>query len=250
MGRGSVLQLHDLRLGYRRTSVVEGANLKIEPGITGVVGPNGAGKSTLLGALATIRRPQQGTITWFDEPGADLDSVRRRVGFLPQRFSLVGSMTVKEVVSYAAWAHGVQVHELREALTRALEIASINDLAKVACRNLSGGQRQRVGIACAVAHNPELVILDEPTAGLDPLVRMDVRSALRELSQHSTIVLSTHLTDDIESVCDRVIVLHRGVVRFDGTPGELRDHAPVGGSGTSQGSRIERGYEYILAQAS
>lgn len=150
------------------------------PGVNGLLGPNGAGKSTLLGLLATLREPTSGTVTLdgIRLHGESREAVRKTIGFLPQRFDLMRWSSVERNVSYAAWAQGVDRSECVDRAHEALEIVDLVDASGKRVASLSGGQRQRVGIACAIAHRPTLVLLDEPTAGLDPAQRVQIRSYL------------------------------------------------------------------------
>lgn len=223
-------------------------------GVVGLLGPNGAGKSTLLSVLATVLRPQAGSVVIG---GHDISTrsgrqaARARLGWLPQRFDLAGGMTVLETVAYAAWANGCPPRQAEDQAADALALVDMADLASSRVRRLSGGQRQRLGLAAAVAHDPSVLLLDEPTVGLDPQQRVKFRASIRGAANRRTVVLSSHLLEDIAQVCDQVAVLHHGRIRFTGTPTELADLA-AGGVDAAEpdfSSPLEAGYLQALRSA-
>lgn len=199
--------------------------LTIQNGIFALLGPNGAGKSTLMSIIATLLEPTRGTVR---VDGHDVlrekHEVRRILGYLPQDFGLYPSLTTYELLDYIALLYGMDDSAARK---RAIEdtMARVN-LTEVRGRpvgQLSGGMKQRVGLAQALLNTPKLLIVDEPTVGLDPEERIRVRSLLAELGGERVILLSTHLIEDVEAVADRVAVLYRGRVRFEGTVDEMRE---------------------------
>ncbi|GAA2669714.1 hypothetical protein GCM10010428_25530 [Actinosynnema pretiosum subsp. pretiosum] len=170
------------------------------------------------------------------------------VGFVPQRFSLAGEMRVFDTVAYAAWVNGVARRECGTAAAHALDPVGLADRSKTRVRALSGGQRQRVGIAAALAHEPGLLVLDEPTAGLDPGQRLRLREVVAALGATRAVLLSTHLIEDISHSCDRAGVLAAGRMAFDGTERELtalldETAEPVT---ASAGTRFERAYDALI----
>jgi ABC-2 type transport system ATP-binding protein len=230
--------------------VFTGLDLTISTGITGLLGPNGAGKSTLLGLLGTRLAARSGRVTVLDQDAATAAgraAIRRRIGVLPQRYPLVGSITALDTVAYAAWAQGLSRRDAYPAAETALGDLEAADLAGRRVRTLSGGQRQRVGLATAIAHQPDFLILDEPTAGLDPEIRIALRRTLRAMSSRRSILLSTHLVDDVLAICDSIIVLDRGHVLFQGKPTELSAMANRADPDTP-GSDLEKGYEALLVR--
>lgn len=237
-----------VRFGYGRRLVFDDLNLSVPPGVTALLGPNGAGKSTLISLLSTHRAAQSGRVTVFgNDAGAapGREDIRRRIGVLTQRFPLVGFMRVWDTVAYAAWAQGMSVHAAYPAAERALAEMGIGELAARRCRSLSGGQRQRVGLAAAVVHSPDLLILDEPFGGLDPHARMSLRRTLLDVSERCSVLLATHLIDDVLMICARVVVLDAGRVAFDGSTSRLAD---LGDATTDipGSSPLERGYAALL----
>jgi len=204
-----------------------------------------------MSVLSTHRAARSGSVEVLGEDAgraAGREAIRSRIGVLTQRFPLVGSMRVLDTVAYAAWAQGLPRREVFGFAERALGLVEIEDLARRRVGWLSGGQRQRVGIAAAIAHRPSLLILDEPSAGLDPEVRMGLRLTLRMLSEQCSILLSTHLVDDVPHLCDRVLVLDKGRLLFQGVPEELR-HAAGAAPDDQLGSPLEHGYLALLAQS-
>lgn len=236
---------------YGRRRVFTDFNVSIPCGITGLLGPNGAGKSTLQSLLSTQHAPRAGRVVVLGNDAGSKrgrEVIRGRIGVLTQRFPLVGSMRILDTVAYAAWAQGMSRRAAHPAAERALEEMGIGELAGRRCRSLSGGQRQRVGLAAALVHRPELLILDEPSAGLDPHARISLRKTLLGVSQRCSVILSTHLVDDVLAVCDQIIVLNRGRVAFEGSSAELADRASDPSSG-DPGSDTERGYSAVLDRA-
>ncbi len=221
--------------------------LTIDTGITGLLGPNGAGKSTLLSLLATRRAPSSGRLSVL---GHDVrasegrEHVRTRIGYLAQRYPLVGSMRVLDTLAYAAWAQGVERAQAYDAAVGVTELLELEALRSRRVSSLSGGQRQRVGLGAAMVHAPDLLLLDEPTAGLDPEARMAIRRTLKRVAATSSIVLSTHLVDDVLAICGSIVVLDRGGVLFQGPPTELEQQP--GDLSDSSGSSLELGYESVL----
>lgn len=210
---------------YGRRRVLDRLDLSIGPGITGLLGPNGAGKTTLLRCLSTTLAPDTGTITALGRNPADRaerTELRRRLGYLPQDPGFYPHFTAFDTVDYVAILkeHSDRAQRHRE-VRRVLAEVDLSDQAKTRVRQLSGGMRQRLALAQALLGSPELLILDEPTVGLDPEQRMRFRSLVSRLGQSRTVLLSTHQTEDVAALCERVVVMNRGRVCFEGTPLEL-----------------------------
>jgi ABC-2 type transport system ATP-binding protein len=191
--------------------------------VTGLVGQNGAGKSTLLGVLATALEQSSGEIVFSGSSvkAAGRDVYRRTVGYLPQRFDLMNWSTIHRNVAYAAWCNGIEAPSCYAAAKAALKHVDMYSLIDRRAGSLSGGQRQRVGLACALAHTPQVLLLDEPTTGLDPAQRAGLRSYLADYGRSAVVVLSTHLVDDLVAVADRVVALSEGRIAFDDSLGSL-----------------------------
>ncbi|MDG4766781.1 ATP-binding cassette domain-containing protein [Solwaraspora sp. WMMD406] len=239
--------LDELAQGYATSTVIENLSVTLRPGITALLGPNGAGKTTLLRTLATIMPPRNGRIR-IDDVEIDGErsarKVRDRIGYLPQDFGFDPRMRVADFVTYAAWMRGVPSSQWRRFVDETLEMVDLTDRRRSRMRSLSGGMRQRAGIAWAVVGRPRVVLLDEPTVGLDPRQRLQFRKIIAGLDD-TIVVLSTHLIDDVAAVCDRVIVLHGGTARFDGPVDEL---AALGHDGLPGHSPLERAYMRLLPE--
>ncbi len=210
---------------FGSTVALAGVDLQLSPGITGLLGPNGAGKTTLLRILATVLGADHGSLEVLGEDPTTGDgrlAVRRRLGYLPQDPGFHRSFTAFEFVDYVAilkeWGDRRARHD---EVRRVLSLVGLEPVMGTAIRKLSGGMRRRVAIAQALLGDPDLLVLDEPTAGLDPEQRLRFRELLSAVAAHSTVLLSTHQTDDVAALCNRVVVLLGGEVRFDGTPGSL-----------------------------
>ncbi len=170
---------------------------------------------------------------------------RRQLGYLPQRFRLVPSMCVVDIVAYAAWVNGIDARSCRALAEHALASVGLADKAAARVKTLSGGQRQRVGIACAIAHKPRLLLLDEATVGIDPVARVNLRRYLHAIAEDRVVLLSTHLVEDVVQVCDRIVVLDGGRVVYDGPTTALASQAADDISPLA--SPLESAYERLLA---
>ncbi len=237
---------------YRRRWALEDVTLTIGPGITTVLGPNGAGKSTLLSLIATRRAPTVGGLEVLGNDVRTLggrESVRRRLGYLQQRYPLVGSMRVADTVAYAGWAQGLARSDCYAAAADVLRTVGIASLSDRRVRTLSGGQRQRVGLATAMVHRPRLLLLDEPTVGLDPEIRLRLRETLIEIAQRATVLLATHMIEDVAALSDDVVVLADSRIAFQGPKRDLEGLAPAVGDavGMRAGSMLEQGYSAALS---
>jgi len=219
----------NLSHSYGSVRALDGINITIGPGITGLLGPNGAGKTTTLRILATLLPPTSGTARldgWSTSHDRERVEIRRRLGYLPQDLGLYPRFTVFEFVDYLAMLK--ELHDPRQRHRRvreALEAVDLQDVAGRKIRTLSGGIRRRVGIAQAIVADPQLLLLDEPTGGLDPEQRVRFRQLVGRLGEHRTILLSTHLVEDVSAICTSVVVLWHGRVLFQGAPAELRKRA-------------------------
>ncbi len=214
---------------FGSTLALDRVSLRLGRGICGLLGPNGAGKTTLLRILATALPPDAGRVESLGHDPADADgrlAIRRSLGYVPQEPGFHPNFTAFEFVDYVAilkeWGERKGRHD---EVRRVLCLVGLEAVMHKRLRKLSGGMRRRVGIAQALIGDPELLILDEPTAGLDPEQRLRFRELLSALADRSTILLSTHQTDDVAALCSRVAVLLGGVNRFLGTPGELAELA-------------------------
>jgi len=243
------VEIQGLTRGFGRARAVRGVDLSIGAGVFGLLGPNGAGKTTLLRVLATVIPPSSGTARLLGRDPSDYGQrreIRRRLGYLPQTLGYYPNFTVYEFVEYFALLKEIPPVRVSRAVAGAIEQVDLAGRARAKLRTLSGGMLRRVGIAQAIVNDPELLLLDEPTAGLDPEQRVAFRALLREVGQRATVVVSTHLVEDVGAACDQVALLHDGQLVFCGTPDELtaRGHGHAVGD-----APLARGYAAVLAEA-
>jgi ABC-2 type transport system ATP-binding protein len=224
--RASTVALTGVGKRYGRTTALVDVDLTFDHGITGLLGPNGAGKTTLLRIVATSIAADSGDVLLLGRDPhhshADVTAVRRELGYLPQELGYPSDMTAFGFVEYVAVLKEWNSRERRvQEVRRVLDLVDLSDQATVRVSRLSGGQRRRVGLAQALLGDPRLIVLDEPTTGLDPAQRADLRRTLSTLGNRSTVLLSTHQTEDVAALCERVVVLAGGRVRFDGAVADL-----------------------------
>jgi ABC-2 type transport system ATP-binding protein len=240
------IELTDITRKFGRNKAVDGVSLTVGPGVFGLLGPNGAGKTSLLRMLATVLPPSSGTLRLLDRDPASPSAcaqIRRRLGYLPQNLGYYQSFTVVEFVEYFALLKEMPPNRVPKAVAAAVERVDLGPKAKARLRTLSGGMLRRVGIAQAIVNDPELLLFDEPTAGLDPEQRVAFRTLMRDLGQTATLVVSTHLVEDVGAACSEVALMAEGRVVFRGTPEELTAQ----GEGHDVGdSPLERGYSAVL----
>ena len=242
------VEITGLTRRFGSVTAVAGVDLQAGPGVFGLLGPNGAGKTSLLRMMATAVRPSAGRLRLLGhDPGGygPRREIRRRLGYLPQNPGYYPGFTVAEYVEYFALLKEVPPARVGAAVATAIEAVELGDRKKARLRTLSGGMLRRAGIAQAIVNGPELLLLDEPTAGLDPQQRVSFRALLRDLGQRATVVVSTHLVEDVTTACAQVAVMDKGRIVFRGTP----DGLIARGDGKDAGDTpIERGYSAVLAQ--
>ncbi len=193
--------------------------LDLKPGILGLLGPNGAGKSTLMRILATITKPTEGTVSWNGtEATRHPDAIRQVLGYLPQDFGVYPNLNAVEFLEYIAAIKGLSVEDARRRIDELLQLVNLGEARKRPLGGYSGGMRQRVGIAQALLNDPKLLIVDEPTAGLDPEERVRFRNLLSELSGERIVILSTHIVSDVEATATQIALINRGHLVSSGTP--------------------------------
>ncbi|MFG2311547.1 ATP-binding cassette domain-containing protein [Streptomyces sp. NPDC048566] len=213
-----------LTVRHRRTTAVDSLDLHLEHGVHALLGPNGAGKSSLLRVLATADAAVEGELQLLGRDPrrpAERMEIRRRLGYLPQTFGMYRGFTVYECLNYAAWLKDMPGRGALEAVERAADQVGLTPHLNAKYRTLSGGTQRRVGIAQALVNSPGLLLLDEPTTGLDPAERDRFHALLRHVSATTTVVLATHLMEDVRACCDSVTVLCASRKVFTGSPGEL-----------------------------
>ena len=210
---------------YGQVRALDSVNLEVGRGITGLLGPNGAGKTTLIRIAATVLAPEGGRVSMLGRDPAEAGGrieIRRRLGYMPQEPGFYRNFTAFEFVDYVAILKEMADRRQRsEEVRRVLGVVELTDMAHKKIKALSGGMRRRLALAQALIGRPELLLLDEPTAGLDPEQRLRFRETVSQLANDPIVLLSTHQTEDVMALCERVVVLSAGAVRFDGAPNAL-----------------------------
>lgn len=216
------LSLHNLTKRYGKTAGVKNVSLTLTTGVYGLLGVNGAGKTTLMRMVCILTRPTSGRIT-FD--GQDIftmgEAYRQQLGYLPQDFGFYPDLNVVDYLMYIASLKGLRADFAKRRTFDLLEQVGLKDSAKTRMRNLSGGMVRRVGIAQAMLNDPRILILDEPTAGLDPSERIRFRNLISELSGNRLVLLSTHIVSDVEFIANTIILMNQGQFIFTGTSEEI-----------------------------
>lgn len=218
------LSIRNLTKEYKRGKpAIEDLSLEIQNGMFGLLGPNGAGKTTLMKILATLLEPTSGTVQYDGLMlGKDNQEIRRLLGYLPQEYGIYSSLTAREALHYFATLHGEYSRtDWAKRIETVLEQVNLQDAGDKRVGSFSGGMRQRLGIAQALLNEPKLLIVDEPTAGLDPAERVRFRNLLGQLSGDRIVILSTHIVDDISSSCNDMALIENGHVRYRGKPSDF-----------------------------
>jgi len=197
-------------------------SLDVQPGILGLLGPNGAGKSTFMRMLATITKPTEGTVLWNDvDIVKSPDTMRAVLGYLPQDFGVYPNLNAVEFLEYMAAIKGLDAKSAKNRIDELLQVVNLVDASKRPLGGYSGGMKQRVGIAQALLNDPQLLIVDEPTVGLDPEERVRFRNLLSDLSGERIVILSTHIVSDVEATATRIAMINKGHLLRDAQPEDL-----------------------------
>ena len=225
------LKISNLSKTYKNgVKALDSVNLEIGKGMFGLLGPNGAGKSTLMRTIATLQKPDGGSIFFRGiNVVEDLLSLRKTLGYLPQEFGVYPKMSADELLDYFALLKGISSGSDRKLIiSKVLEITNLSDVRKKNVDGYSGGMKQRFGIAQLLLNDPELIIVDEPTAGLDPAERNRFLNVLREISTSKTIIFSTHIVDDVKDLCHEMAIMNNGKILKHSAPefaiSEFKDH--------------------------
>ena len=219
------IKIRDLNQYYGKKQALKNVNLTIETGMFGLLGRNGAGKTTLMKVLATLLPKTEGHVSVCGRSVSKAQEVRRITGYLPQDFSMYPNMSVYEAMDYLGVLSGLNKAQRKQRIPELLRRVNLQDDRRKKVKALSGGMKRRLGIAQAILHDPKILIVDEPTAGLDPEERVRFRNLLCEIAEDRIVILSTHIVGDIEATCENIAVLDAGEIIFKGTVAELIDMA-------------------------
>jgi len=212
-----MIEVNALSRHYGDFKAVDQVSFAIEQGeVVGLLGHNGAGKTTIMKMVTGYLEPTSGTIRVGDlEVGKQTAAIQRRIGYLPENCPLWPDMTVIDYLEYQATLHGISTSALQKTVARAIGRTALDKKADQLIGTLSRGYRQRVGVAQAILHDPDIIILDEPTNGLDPVQITQMRKLIRELAENATVILSTHILQEVQAVCDRVLIMRGGQIAVD-----------------------------------
>ena len=206
---------------YGKKHVLKNVDLTIEAGMFGLLGRNGAGKTTLMKVLATLLPINSGEVSICGLSMKEQGRIRGIIGYLPQDFSMYGNMTAYEAMDYLGVLSGLNKETRKTRITMLLKQVNLHIHAKIKVKAMSGGMKRRLGIAQAILNDPKVLIVDEPTAGLDPEERVRFRNLLSELAQERIVILSTHIVGDIEATCENIAIMDEGDIIFNGTVSQL-----------------------------
>ncbi|MBD3359974.1 MAG: ATP-binding cassette domain-containing protein [Candidatus Buchananbacteria bacterium] len=222
-----MIQVENLTKKFEGFTAIDNISFEIKPGeIIGLLGPNGAGKTTTLRILTSYFNPSLGKIKYDELDIIDNTiKIQQKIGYLPENNPLYEEMKVKEYLNYAGQMHDIPKTELKEKVNKATEICDLKSKQNQVIGKLSKGFKQRVGLAQALIHDPEILILDEPTEGLDPNQRIEIRDLIKKIGQAKTVILSSHVLSEVEATCDRVLIINQGKIIASGTPDELKKQA-------------------------
>lgn len=218
-----MIQVTDVRKNYGHVEAVRGVSFEVSQGeVFGLLGPNGAGKTTILKMLTCFHFPSSGSATVYGhDVYTDPIAVKSSIGYLPESAPLYSELNVMEYLEFIAEARGIPPTRRSARIEWAVHACGLEEVVYRSIDNLSKGYRQRTGLAQAIIHDPAILILDEPTTGLDPNQIIEIRRLIRELGREKTVILSTHILQEVEAVCDRVLILNDGRIAAEGTTGEI-----------------------------
>ncbi len=215
------IAIQNLTKRYGDKTALKKVSLEVEQGMFGLLGPNGAGKTTLMRVLTTLTKKTEGEVSICGIPVEESKRIRPLIGYLPQEFSMYGNMTAQDALDYLAVLSGLNKEERKKRVPLMLQKVNLYEQRKTKVKAMSGGMKRRLGIAQAIIHNPKVIVVDEPTAGLDPEERVRFRNLLCEIALDRIVILSTHIVGDIEATCENIAVLNEGEILFHGTVMEL-----------------------------
>lgn len=220
-----ILQIENLHKSYDKFEAIKGIDLNIKKGdIYGLLGPNGAGKSTLIKTITGLEKMTSGKII-FEESEISINKYKKNIGLLPQDIALYLDFTAKENVTFFCSLYGYRGRDLKERVDNALEFVGLLDVKNKKAKEFSGGMKRRLNMACAIAHNPRLIIMDEPTVGIDPQSRNHILDSVKKLNeQGSTIIYTSHYMEEVEELCNNISIMDRGKVIANGSKEYLKSN--------------------------
>ena len=217
----TTIKITDLSKNFGSKQALKNISLDINQGMFGLLGPNGAGKTTLMKIISTLLKKSSGEVIVCGIPVEKSSEIRGLIGYLPQDFSMYGNMNAYEALDYLATLSGMKKSERKTKVPELLEKVNLLEQRKTKVKAMSGGMKRRLGIAQSMIHDPKVIIVDEPTAGLDPEERVRFRNLLCEIAKDRIVLLSTHIVGDIEATCEEIAILNQGEIVFRGTVREL-----------------------------
>ncbi len=219
-----ILEIKNIHKNYGDQAAVDGIDLKIQSGqIYGILGPNGAGKSTLIGMICGLIKKNSGEVV-YEEKTNNIRKWKENIGIVPQDFALYLDLTAEENISFFCSLYGFKGEELKARTARTLEFVGLTDVKKKRASQFSGGMKRRLNIGCAIAHSPKLIIMDEPTVGIDPQSRNHIlESVLKLRDEGATIIYTSHYMQEVDDICDRIAIVDKGRVIAEGTSSELKN---------------------------
>lgn len=220
-----MLELKNVSKKFRKKEVLKGIDYKFEKGIYGILGPNGAGKTTLIRCITQLYPLNGGEVLYNNKNITDNKEYFSNLGYLPQKYGLFRELTVNEMMETMAAIKEVPKENIKKEVTRCIEIVNLSDQLNNKVKTLSGGMIRRLGIAQALLNNAEIIILDEPTAGLDPEERLRFKNIISTLADNHIVIISTHIVEDVEALCDYIMVMDNGKIIGSGTCTEIQEKA-------------------------
>lgn len=209
-----MIKIDALYKRYRKKQVLNSISCKFNVGCTGLLGPNGSGKTTMIKILSGVEKYNSGNILFYNKQEHEIERKKVKIGYLPQNFGLIKDYTVYEHMELFACLKGLPKTEWNKNVDYVLNLLNLSDIKNVKCRALSGGMVRRIGIAQAILGNPDVIIFDEPTTGLDPEERIRFQNIILQIKKHSCVIIATHLIEDVMEICDNVMVLAKGDILF------------------------------------
>ena len=219
-----VIEVKNITKEYGNHVAVDGINLEIQTGeIYGILGPNGAGKSTLIGMICGLIKKDSGEVI-YEEGAANIRKWKENIGIVPQDFALYWDLTVEENISFFCSLYGYKGSELKTRTKKTLDFVELTEVKDKRASELSGGMKRRLNIGCAISHSPKLIIMDEPTVGIDPQSRNHIlRSILKLREEGATVIYTSHYMQEVDDICDRIAIIDNGKIIAKGTSDELKE---------------------------